>query len=256
MYARLRDPSPSVRKNAVLVLSHLILNDMMKVKGYINEMAILIEDEDERISSLAKLFFHELSKKGGNPIYNLLPDILGRLSNQDMVKEVFCNITQFLISSIKKDKQMEALVEKLCHRFNGVTDAKQWEYISYCLSQLSFTEKGMKKLMESFKIYQHVLCEDSVMENFKNIIRQLCTGEYRKAGIPVGYKGCQFHRVIKDFMIQAGDFVKIRKNKRQTARNAQLHQQKVTSLEGLVTSSENTEDAKGHSSQGECLNRY
>ncbi|KAF9619331.1 hypothetical protein IFM89_006518, partial [Coptis chinensis] len=30
MYARLRDPSISVRRNAVLVLSHLILNDMMK----------------------------------------------------------------------------------------------------------------------------------------------------------------------------------------------------------------------------------
>ncbi|KAK8916374.1 hypothetical protein KSP39_PZI022557 [Platanthera zijinensis] len=64
MYARLRDPSTSVRKNAVLVLSHLILNDMMKVKGYIDEMAVRIEDKDERISSLAKLFFHELSKKG------------------------------------------------------------------------------------------------------------------------------------------------------------------------------------------------
>jgi len=31
IYARLRDPSVSVRKNAVLVISHLILNDMMKV---------------------------------------------------------------------------------------------------------------------------------------------------------------------------------------------------------------------------------
>jgi condensin complex subunit 1 len=27
-------------------------------------MAVRVEDEDERISSLAKLFFHELSKKG------------------------------------------------------------------------------------------------------------------------------------------------------------------------------------------------
>ena len=35
------------------------------MKGYINEMAIRLEDEDERISNLARLFFHELSKKGG-----------------------------------------------------------------------------------------------------------------------------------------------------------------------------------------------
>lgn len=34
-------------------------------------------------------------------------------------------------------------------------------------------------------------------ENF----RQFCTGETRKSGRPIGYKGCVFHRIIKGFMV-------------------------------------------------------
>ena len=46
-----------------MVLTHLILNDMVKVKGQISEMATCIVDPEERIASLAKRFFFELSKK-------------------------------------------------------------------------------------------------------------------------------------------------------------------------------------------------
>ncbi|ORZ29539.1 peptidyl-prolyl cis-trans isomeras-like protein H [Catenaria anguillulae PL171] len=41
-------------------------------------------------------------------------------------------------------------------------------------------------------------------ENF----RQFCTGEHRRQGQPIGYKNATFHRIIKDFMVQGGDFVK------------------------------------------------
>lgn len=225
VYARLRDPSLSVRKNAVLVLSHLILNDMMKVKGYINEMAARLEDEDDRISSLAKLFFNELSKKGSNPIYNLLPDILGKLSSQNLKRESFCNIMQFLISSIKKDKQMEALVEKLCHRFGGVTDIRQWECISYCLSQLGFTEKGLKKLIELSKTYEHTLVEDSVMDHFKSIL-----SKGKKFAKP------ELKTCLEEFEEKLNKVHAEKKEQEVTAKNAQAHQEKMGSLETFTSS--------------------
>ena len=37
---------------------------LIQVKGHVSEMVLRLEDEDERIQSLVKLFFHELSKKG------------------------------------------------------------------------------------------------------------------------------------------------------------------------------------------------
>ncbi|XP_031473605.1 condensin-1 complex subunit CAP-D2 [Nymphaea colorata] len=243
MYGRLRDPAVSVRKNAVLVLSHLILNDMMKVKGYINEMAVRLEDVDDRISNLAKLFFHELSKKGSNPVYNLLPDILGRLSNQNLAEETFCSIMQFLIGSIKKDKQMEGLVEKLCNRFCGTTDVKQWEGIAYCLSLLTLTEKGIKKLIESFKSYEHALSEESVVSHFRVIINK--AKKFAKPEV----KTC-----VEEFEEKMSKHHTERKEQEMTAHNALLHQQKVESIEKLVAKKGTREDIHFDIATGEVIN--
>lgn len=54
-----------------------------------------------------------------------------------------------------------------------------------------------------FELFADVVPKTS--ENF----RQFCTDEFRKDGVPLGFKSASFHRVIKDFMIQGGDFVNV-----------------------------------------------
>ncbi|KAI9136780.1 cyclophilin-like domain-containing protein [Paraphysoderma sedebokerense] len=51
------------------------------------------------------------------------------------------------------------------------------------------------------------LFADSVPKTAENF-RQFCTGEHRRNNQPIGYKNATFHRVIKDFMVQGGDFLK------------------------------------------------
>lgn len=54
----------------------------------------------------------------------------------------------------------------------------------------------------TFELFKDVVPKTA--ENF----RQFCTGESKNhLGRPQGYKGCKFHRIIKDFMIQGGDFL-------------------------------------------------
>ena len=45
------------------MLTHLILNDMIKVKGQISEVALILEDSESDIADKAKLFFTQLAKK-------------------------------------------------------------------------------------------------------------------------------------------------------------------------------------------------
>ncbi|KAJ5077501.1 peptidyl-prolyl cis-trans isomerase d-related [Anaeramoeba ignava] len=72
---------------------------------------------------------------------------------------------------------------------------------------------------ETIRVFFDISIEDKpigriVFELFSDVpktaenFRQFCTGEFQKSGIPIGFKGATFHRVIKGFMLQGGDFVK------------------------------------------------
>lgn len=171
LYAILRDADTRVRKNALMVLTHLILNDMVKVKGQICEMAVCLEDKERRIADLACLFFHELSGKN-NAIYNLLPDIISQLAEPaaGVDPQQFQSIMGHLFGLIKKEKQCESLVEKLCHRFRATQDVQQWRHFAFCLSQISYSDKSVKKLTENFACFEATLGDADIYASFAEII--------------------------------------------------------------------------------------
>ena len=189
LFNRLRDVNVSVRRNTVAVLAHLILNDVIKLKGQISGLALCLEDSDPRVVGIAQLFFNELSKKS-NAIYNILPDVISSLSAEcskvsgksgaeapeplkphtaeiTVTRDMFKRITQFLFAFLQKERQFEALLEKLCARFKTTTDG---EGLAFCLSLLTYNDKCIKKLAELSPLYWHALQEDSVYESFTAII--------------------------------------------------------------------------------------
>ena len=164
LYALLRDPVPRVRKNAVMVLTHLILNDMIKVKGQISEMAVRLEDPVPRIAALARLFFHELGQKQ-NTIYNILPDVISALADSTssgVTSEQFCSIMKYLFGFVKRERQVESLVEKLCHRFRTTLEVSQWRLFAFCLHLLPLHERAIRRLGEQMPCYQDKLGDAEV----------------------------------------------------------------------------------------------
>ena len=173
MYACLRDDAPLVRSNTITVLTHLILNDMIKVKGQISDMALCIVDEQEKIANMAKLFFTELARKG-NALYNVMPDIVSRLSDAEsgIDEERFQDIMKYIIALIDKEKHLESLVEKLCQRFHVTTTERQWRDLAFCLSIFNYNERAAKKVLENYSCFSDKLHEDPVYEAVCSIFAQ------------------------------------------------------------------------------------
>ncbi|UZJ56124.1 hypothetical protein CBS101457_005444 [Exobasidium rhododendri] len=172
LYAGLSDQDLGVKKHTLMVLTHLILNGMIKVKGQLGEMAKCLEDEEERVSDLAKLFFSELATKE-NAVYNNLPDIISHLSigKHAVDEETFGRTMRFIFTFIDKEKQAENVVEKLCQRFRLTSEERQWRDVAFCLSLLPYkSDRSVKRLIEGLPFYQDKLHDAVVFKRFSEIL--------------------------------------------------------------------------------------
>lgn len=76
---------------------------MIRVKGQISYLVLLLEDPSEHIQTLAKVFFNEWGKRGNNPVYNVLPECISSLLEMpEMTYEKFSRLMKYLFHFIDK----------------------------------------------------------------------------------------------------------------------------------------------------------
>jgi len=85
-----------------MTLTFLILAGQVKVKGQLGEMAKCVEDSDERLRDMSRMFFAELAGKD-NAVYNHFVDMFSLLSaDEGLEEDRFRRMIKFLASFIEK----------------------------------------------------------------------------------------------------------------------------------------------------------
>jgi len=77
---------------------------------------------------------------------------------------------RFLLPLIKKERQIESIVNKLCTRLKESNDQTQEYYISYCLMLIQYTDKSLTKLSDNISCYTDKLKNPKVYNSFNKLI--------------------------------------------------------------------------------------
>ena len=76
-------------------------------------------------------------------------------------------LDQTLLEYIKQDKQQDALREKICARFEVVTEPREWLLLGACLRLLGYSDKGMRRTMEQLRCFKTALGLPEVFKVFE-----------------------------------------------------------------------------------------
>lgn len=171
----MRSPDIKIKRYSMIVISHLALNEMLKLKGEIVDICLLLDSTDIKLRDLVKQFLYELRNKGNNIVYNMIPKALHTLNTEykNLPYETFKTVIGELIQNIEKDKQVEGLIEKLVNKLKNNNDKIEWRNVTYCLNQLTYSEKNLTKLLDHYTSVKAQLVLDSeIIQNFKGIFEK------------------------------------------------------------------------------------
>lgn len=162
-FSLLSDPCTEVRKKSLILISHLVLNDIIKIKGLMAN--ILLCSLDQNLKPLVIIFIQELNQKTTNGIYNMIPDSINNLLKMNLSHEDFKSIADIMFLYITKERLIENLTEKMSAKFK---DGKKEDClnIGYCLTKLALNEKALRKLLDGVLWWQNKVMDDNMLKGY------------------------------------------------------------------------------------------
>ena len=148
LYRRLTDENIMVQRTCLMTVTFLILAGQVKVKGQLSAMAKCLENGDQGISDMCRLFFTELATKD-NAIYNGFIDIFSGLSNDEtLADDARKRIIKFLVGFIEKEKHQKQLSEKLLVRLMKMQSEREWNDVAFVLTTIPYKSDAITQALE------------------------------------------------------------------------------------------------------------
>lgn len=140
LFTSLNDESLIVKRTCVVNLTFLIMGDKIKIKGSLGMMAQCLVSEDDKIVSLAKVFFNEFASKD-NAIFNHISDILGSIYRSSLTLNELKKVVPFIAEIASQDKVLKEslkgkLIQRLYAKIRWPENEKQWYIYTTVLKKL------------------------------------------------------------------------------------------------------------------------
>lgn len=167
----------------------------------------ILEIDAEATTNVKALYRRGTARLHSGLLKEAKADLMAAYKIDNANKDVRRALKQLKEASVKAKEKEKAAFGGMFNKPGGFYDDKQGPLIPnakgdnpHVFFDITQGDKPLGRVV--MQLYADVTPKTA--ENF----RALCTGEKGEGtlGKPLHYKGCAFHRVIKDFMIQGGDF--------------------------------------------------
>ena len=176
LFDLLSDPVLIVRKKALLIISHLVLNDMLKMKGLMANILRCYLDKDLR--GVVSVFIEELNQKNDKDIFNMITDSLSNLLKMKLTHIEFRAIADMIFAYITKERQGEGLSDKISAKFKD-SSKEECLHLGYCLTKLIINEKALRKLLDNVSWWQNKLLDDNNLQAYFGEIATKCRKSWK-----------------------------------------------------------------------------